>query len=61
MDEETTALVPMKAHSERVPQKNTRTFNGRPLFHWILGTLTTAKGGGAEGFSRPHSGDFGHR
>jgi CMP-N-acetylneuraminic acid synthetase len=33
------ALVPMKAHSERVPNKNTRDFNGRPLFHWILGTL----------------------
>jgi len=33
------ALVPMKAHSERVPNKNVRAFNGRPLFHWILATL----------------------
>lgn len=37
-----TALVPMKAHSERVPNKNTRSFNGRPLFHWILTTLRQA-------------------
>ena len=34
-----TALVPMKAHSERVPDKNVRIFAGRPLFHHILGTL----------------------
>lgn len=33
------ALVPMKAHSERVPNKNVKQFNGRPLFHWILNTL----------------------
>ena len=33
------ALVPMKGHSERVPNKNLRTFNGRPLCHWILNTL----------------------
>lgn len=33
------ALVPMKAHSERIPKKNVREFNGRPLFHWILNTL----------------------
>ncbi|TKX79410.1 acylneuraminate cytidylyltransferase family protein [Halorubrum sp. SD626R] len=31
----------MKAHSERVPDKNVRDFNGRPLFHWILGTLNS--------------------
>lgn len=37
------ALVPMKAHSERVPNKNVRSFNGRPLFHWILGTLNAAE------------------
>ena len=33
------ALVPMKAHSERVPNKNIREFNGKPLFHWILAAL----------------------
>jgi len=33
------ALVPMKAHSERVPNKNTRMFANRPLFHHILATL----------------------
>lgn len=33
------ALVPMKGHSERVPNKNLRAFNGRPLCHWILNTL----------------------
>ena len=33
------ALVPMKGHSERVPNKNLRTFNGRPLCHWVLTTL----------------------
>jgi CMP-N-acetylneuraminic acid synthetase len=35
------ALVPMKGHSERVPNKNLREFNGRPLCHWILHTLKT--------------------
>lgn len=35
------ALVPIKAHSERVPDKNVKEFNGRPLFHWILNTLRT--------------------
>lgn len=39
MSERLVALVPMKAHSERVPNKNVREFNGRPLFHWILATL----------------------
>lgn len=33
------ALVPMKGQSERVPNKNLRDFNGRPLCHWILNTL----------------------
>lgn len=33
------ALLPMKAHSKRVPNKNIRQFNGKPLFHWILNTL----------------------
>lgn len=34
-----TALIFMKLHSERVPFKNIREFNGKPLFHWILETL----------------------
>lgn len=39
MTDSVTALVPMKGYSERVPDKNRRSFNGRPLFHWILNTL----------------------
>lgn len=39
MAKNVTALVPIKEHSERVPQKNFRDFNGRPLYHWILNTL----------------------
>ncbi len=30
------ALVPMKAHSERVPGKNLRPLCDKPLFYWIL-------------------------
>ena len=33
------ALVPMRHSSERVPGKNYRSFNGRPLFHHIVLTL----------------------
>lgn len=33
------ALLPMKAHSERVSGKNFRLFAGKPLFRWILDTL----------------------
>jgi len=33
------ALLPMKAHSERVPSKNFRALAGKPLFRWILDTL----------------------
>ena len=33
------ALLPMKAHSERVPGKNFRDFCGKPLYRWILDTL----------------------
>lgn len=33
------ALLPMKAHSERVKGKNFRDFCGKPLFRWILDTL----------------------
>lgn len=33
------ALVPMKAESERVPQKNIRLFNGKPLYFHIIRAL----------------------
>lgn len=33
------AIVPMKGHSERVPGKNLRTLNGKPLFYWIIKEL----------------------
>jgi len=33
------ALLPMKGHSERVPNKNIRLFGGRPLFHQVAETL----------------------
>jgi CMP-N-acetylneuraminic acid synthetase len=34
------ALVPMKEHSARVPDKNFREFDGKPLFYWILHELS---------------------
>ena len=34
------ALIFMKAFSERVPQKNMKKLCGRPLFHWILNSLS---------------------
>ena len=33
------ALVPMRHHSQRVPEKNYRDLGGKPLFHHILITL----------------------
>jgi N-acylneuraminate cytidylyltransferase len=33
------AIVPMKRHSERVPGKNIRPLNGRPLYFWVLQAL----------------------
>jgi len=33
------ALVPMRHHSQRVPEKNFRLLAGKPLFHHILDTL----------------------
>jgi N-acylneuraminate cytidylyltransferase len=33
------ALLPMKAHSERVPNKNMRDFCGKPLYHRVLKAL----------------------
>ena len=37
------AILPMKAHSERVKNKNMRIFNGRPLYHKIANELLKAK------------------
>ena len=38
-----TALLPMKGHSERVPNKNMRDFAGAPLYHAVLKTLLESK------------------
>jgi len=37
------ALLPMKGTSERVPNKNMRDFNGKPLYHAIMDTLLKSK------------------
>lgn len=37
------ALVPMKAHSERVSGKNIRPLCGQPLFFWILNALQQSR------------------
>ena len=34
-----TALVPMRHHSQRVPGKNFRLLDGKPLFHYIIEAL----------------------
>jgi CMP-N-acetylneuraminic acid synthetase len=39
MKKKVVALVPMRHNSERVPNKNYREFNGKPLFVWILNEL----------------------
>jgi CMP-N-acetylneuraminic acid synthetase len=39
LKEKIVALVPMRHHSSRVPGKNYRLLNGKPLFHHILTTL----------------------
>lgn len=39
MTPEIIAIVPIRKHSERLPRKNFRDFNGKPLYHWILETL----------------------
>ncbi len=38
-----TALLPMKVHSERVPDKNIKNFCERPLYHAVLSTLLQSK------------------
>lgn len=40
MKQRIVALVPVRHVSERVPGKNYRDFNGKPLFYWILTTLS---------------------
>jgi len=37
------ALIFMKEYSERVPNKNIRDFCGKPLFHYILETLSKSR------------------
>jgi CMP-N-acetylneuraminic acid synthetase len=39
MQNKITALVPMRHHSQRVPGKNFRPLDGRPLYEHILSTL----------------------
>lgn len=43
MTESLTALVPMRHHSVRVPEKNYRPLAGRPLYTYILETLLACK------------------
>ena len=44
MDEiSVTALMPMKAHSERLPNKNIKIFHGKPLYQVVLDTLIKSR------------------
>ena len=43
MGNKISAIVPMRANSERVKDKNVRLFNGVPLYHYILNTLIDCK------------------
>jgi len=38
-----TLLLPMKGNSERVPNKNLKWFNGKPLFHAVIDELIKSK------------------
>ena len=38
-----TLLLPMKGNSQRVPDKNIKLFNGKPLFHSVLDELIKSK------------------
>ena len=38
-----TATVPMKGNNERVPNKNIRLLNGRPVCYWIIESLSRSK------------------
>ncbi len=37
------ALLPMKGHSERIPNKNLMHFCGKPLYHMVLESLLASK------------------
>jgi len=37
------ALLPMKGASERVPNKNLKIFNGKPLYHVVMNILLNSK------------------
>ncbi len=39
IEQKLVALLPIKAHSERVPGKNFKTLGGKPLYEWILHAL----------------------
>jgi len=41
--EQITALLPMKGHSERVPNKNIRDFCDKPLYHRVLESLLASR------------------
>jgi len=38
-----TALIPMKGHSERLPDKNIRPLCGKLLYHWIVEALFSCR------------------
>lgn len=38
-----TALLPMKGHSERIPEKNVKPLGGKPLCLWVLKTLDSVR------------------
>jgi CMP-N-acetylneuraminic acid synthetase len=38
-----TGLIFMKGYSERVPKKNLKILNGKPLFHWVMDALSHSK------------------
>jgi CMP-N-acetylneuraminic acid synthetase len=44
MSKRIVAIVPMRHNSERVPGKNYRSFNGKPLFEYVVKSLTLAEG-----------------
>ena len=37
------ALLPMKGHSERIPNKNLKSFQGKPLYHKVIDSLLHSK------------------
>ncbi len=39
MNKKVIALLPMKGHSERVPNKNLKLFSGKPLYHAVMQSL----------------------